>query len=79
MWIDWINYTDEKLYKKYVVDNSNEIKEEYESEGEDWYDFALVDNSDILELLEGWNGTSLNEECRLPTGHKSDSRRITII
>jgi hypothetical protein len=36
-----------------VVDNPNEIKEEYESEGEDWYDFALVDNSDILELLEG--------------------------
>jgi myosin heavy subunit len=63
-----INYTNERLHNKYVVDNFNQIKDEYAAEGVDLYDFALVDNSDILELLEGRNGiiTSLNEECLRP-------------
>jgi myosin heavy subunit len=70
-----INYANEKLQNKYVIDNFTQIKDEYEAEGVDLYDFGLVDNSEILELLEGRNGliASLNEECHLPTGKNDES------
>jgi myosin heavy subunit len=66
-----INYANEQLHNKYVVDNFDQVKDEYEQEGIDLYDFALVDNSEVLELLEGRNGliTSLNEECLRPKGN----------
>ena len=66
-----INYTNERLHNKYVVDNFNQIKDEYHTEGVDLYDFKLVDNSEILDLLEGNPGLiiSLNEECFLPKGN----------
>jgi myosin heavy subunit len=70
-----INYANEKLQNKYVIDNFKQIKEEYEAEGVDLYDLGLVDNSEILELLEGRTGLidSLNEECHLPTGKNNES------
>jgi myosin heavy subunit len=66
-----INYANEQLHNKYVLDNFNQVKDEYEMEGIDLYDFALVDNSAILDLLEGRNGliASLNEECVRPSGN----------
>jgi myosin heavy subunit len=65
-----INYANERLHNKYVLDNFNEVKDEYDSEGVDLYDFKLVDNSEILELLEGSRGLiiALNEECLRPKG-----------
>ena len=66
-----INYANEWLHNKYVLDNFNQVKDEYEMEGIDLYDFALVDNSAVLDLLEGRNGlvASLNEECVRPSGN----------
>jgi myosin-5 len=66
-----INYTNECIHNKYVFDNFNQVKDEYEMEGIDLYDFALVDNSAVLDLLEGRNGliASLNEECVRPSGN----------
>jgi len=84
-----INYANEKLHNKYVHDNFDMVKEEYEEQGIDLYDFALVDNSSVLELLEGKGGliSSLNEECLRPQGtaenfvlknktHHKDSKRL---
>lgn len=66
-----INYANEQLHNKYVVDNFEQVKDEYELEGVDLYDFELIDNSDVLEILEGRNGliSSLTEECFLPKGN----------
>merc|ERR1712238_165019 len=66
-----INYCNEKLQGKYVFDNFNKIKSQYIEEGVDLYDFKLVDNSEILDSLEGRNGliTILNEECLRPKGN----------
>ena len=60
-----INYANERLQQKYVVDNFQAIKHEYEGEGINVFDFSLVDNTDVMELLEGKLGliTQLNEEC----------------
>mmetsp|Transcript_24599 Transcript_24599/g.53004 ORF Transcript_24599/g.53004 Transcript_24599/m.53004 type:complete len:1710 (-) Transcript_24599:57-5186(-) len=60
-----INYANERLQQKYVVDNFQAIKNEYEEEGVNVFDFSLVDNTDVMELLEGKLGliTQLNEEC----------------
>ena len=46
------------------------MKEEYTAEGIDIFDFSMVDNSGVLELLEGKLGliSSLNEECVRPQG-----------
>jgi myosin heavy subunit len=70
-----INYANETLQQKYVLDNFNRVKEEYEREEIDLYDFALVDNSNILDLLEGPMGLIgfLNEECNLPPGKNDES------
>lgn len=66
-----INYANERLHNKYVLDNFNQIKEEYEAEGVDLYDFSLVDNSGILALLEGTTGilNAIDEESRRPKGN----------
>eukprot|EP00578_Thalassiosira_sp_NH16_P027413 CAMPEP_0181092850 /NCGR_PEP_ID=MMETSP1071-20121207/9132_1 /TAXON_ID=35127 /ORGANISM="Thalassiosira sp., Strain NH16" /LENGTH=1679 /DNA_ID=CAMNT_0023175045 /DNA_START=150 /DNA_END=5185 /DNA_ORIENTATION=+ len=60
-----INYANERLQQKYVVDNFQAIQHEYEAEGVNVFDFSLVDNTDVMELLEGKLGliTQLNEEC----------------
>lgn len=60
-----INYAKERLQQKYVVDNFQAIKHEYEEEGINVFDFSLVDNTEVMELLEGKLGliTQLNEEC----------------
>ena len=66
-----INYANEKLQHRYAVDIFAETKEEYEAEGIELFDFSKVDNSGVLELLEGRMGliTSLNEECKRPKGN----------
>lgn len=66
-----INYANEQLQHKYVLDNFRKVQEEYEAEGIDIFDFAIVDNSDILKLLQGRMGliVSLNEECVRPKGN----------
>mmetsp|Transcript_30439 Transcript_30439/g.61074 ORF Transcript_30439/g.61074 Transcript_30439/m.61074 type:complete len:1725 (+) Transcript_30439:85-5259(+) len=60
-----INYANERLQQKYVGDNFQAIKSEYEDEGINVFDFSLIDNSHVMELLEGKLGliTQLNEEC----------------
>lgn len=60
-----INYANERLQQKYVVDNFQAIQHEYGAEGVNVFDFSLVDNTDVMELLEGKLGliTQLNEEC----------------
>lgn len=66
-----INYANEKLQHRYAVDIFAETKEEYEAEGIELFDFSKVDNSGVLDLLEGRMGliTSLNEECKRPKGN----------
>jgi myosin-5 len=66
-----INYTNEKLQFKFVVDNFNQIRDEYIEEGVDLFDFKLIDNSETLHLLESRHGLikTLNEECMLPKGN----------
>ena len=65
-----INYANEMLHKKYVDDNFQRFKIEYEKEGIELFDFSVVDNVDVLELLEGKEGivNMMNEECRMPNG-----------
>jgi len=65
-----INYANERLQQKYVVDNFRAIKVEYEEEGINVFDFSLIDNSDVMDLLEGKMGlmVQLNEECVRPNG-----------
>ena len=60
-----INYANEKLHKKYVDDNFQRFKVEYEREGIELFDFNKVDNSDILCVFEGRSGllNAINEEC----------------
>jgi myosin heavy subunit len=66
-----INYANEHLQHKYVLDNFKQFQEEYESEGIELFDFRVVDNSDVLHLLENRLGIliSLNEECVRPKGN----------
>lgn len=66
-----INYANEQVYHKYVLDNFQQVKDEYESEGIEIFDFKMVDNSAVLNLLESRLGLiiSLNEECARPKGN----------
>ena len=70
-----INYVSEKIQHKFILDNFNKIKVEYDMEGIDFCDFSIVDNSTTLELFEGSSGliNALNEECHLPSGRKDKS------
>ncbi|KAL9191102.1 hypothetical protein ACHAXT_000808 [Thalassiosira profunda] len=69
-----INYANERLQQKYVMDNFAAIKSEYEDEGINVFDFSLVDNTEVLQLLEGKLGliTQLNEECVKKMGGDED-------
>ena len=69
-----INYANERLQQKYVVDNFQAIKLEYEEEGVNVFDFSLVDNTEVMQLLEGKLGliTQLNEECVRKNGKGED-------
>jgi len=66
-----INYANERIQHKYAMDTFLLIKEEYEAEGIQIYDFSRVDNSDVLSLVEGRTGVimMLNEECLRPKGN----------
>ena len=65
-----INYANEMLHKKYIDDNFQRFKEEYEREGIELFDFSLVDNAAVLDLLQGHEGViyMVNEECVVPNG-----------
>jgi len=66
-----INYANERLQQKYVMDNFIAVKNEYEEEGIDLFDFSLIDNKPVLELLEGKSIgliSILNDECIRPKG-----------
>ena len=66
-----INYANEKLQQKYVMDNFQRVKDEYISEGIDLFDLSKVDNTDVLELFEGRRDgliTILNDESIRPNG-----------
>lgn len=66
-----INYANERIQHKYAMDTFLSIKEEYEAEGIQIYDFSRVDNSDVIQLVEGRTGLImvLNEECVRPKGN----------
>lgn len=66
-----INYANEKLQFKYASYIFRSLQEEYEAEGISLFDFSSVDNSSILNLIEGRLGlfSMLNEECVRPQGN----------
>lgn len=66
-----INYTNEKLQQKYTVDIFRSVQEEYAYEGIPLGDIVFMDNSDVLNLIEGRMGviSVLNEECVRPKGN----------
>lgn len=65
-----INYANERLQQRYVLDNFKAVKEEYTAEGIEIFDFRMVDNSPVVNLLERKESiiSSLNEECLRPQG-----------
>lgn len=68
-----INYANEKLQKHYNINTFTSVQEEYEFEGIELPDVKCVDNSQVLELIEGRYGilSLLNEECIRPNGNDS--------
>ncbi len=68
-----INYANERLQQRYVLDNFRAVKEEYTAEGIEIFDFRMVDNSPVVNLLERKKCiiSSLNEECLRPQGSAS--------
>lgn len=68
-----INYANEKLQKHYNLNTFTSVQEEYAFEGIDLPDVKCVDNSQVLELIEGRYGvlSLLNEECIRPNGNDS--------
>lgn len=65
-----INFANERLQQKYILDILRRHKIEYEAEGlvlPDWND---IDNSSTVELFEGQSGLikTLNEQCIRPNG-----------
>ena len=73
-----INYANERLQQKYVIDTFQAIQHEYEAEGVNVFDFSQVDNTDVVELLEGKLGliTQLNEECMRRGGMGGDENFV---
>jgi len=65
-----INYANEKLQQKYVMDNFRLVQTEYMEEGIELFDLSIVDNSHILDVIEGPMGVidTLNDECIRPNG-----------
>ena len=68
-----INYTNEALQHKYVKDNLQRHRVEYEKEGLQWLDMKQFDNTETLELFEGTKGiiNALTEESVLPNGNNA--------
>ena len=73
-----INYANEMLHKQYIDDNFKLFKDEYEREGIELFDFSLVDNADVLEILHGQKGiiSMVNEECVTPNGSSEVSVKL---
>jgi hypothetical protein len=67
-----INFANEKLQQKFTQDVFEVVQNEYKEEGLEWesIDCRAVDNSEVLDLLEGKMGiiALLNEECMIPKG-----------
>jgi len=66
-----ITYANERLQQKYVTDVFRKIRTEYESEGIEVFDFSIVDNSNVCNVIEGRTGliAILDEECARPKGN----------
>uniref|UniRef100_A0A7S4VR71 Myosin motor domain-containing protein n=1 Tax=Ditylum brightwellii TaxID=49249 RepID=A0A7S4VR71_9STRA len=66
-----INYANERIQHRYVVDNFLSVKDEYEREGIETFDVSDIENSAVLKLLEGRMGvfSILNDECVRPKGN----------
>lgn len=65
-----VNYVNEKIQHRYVEDNLRRCKAEYKKEGIELLDYKLIDNTLVLDLLEGRSGviSALNEESVRPNG-----------
>jgi myosin-5 len=65
-----VNYVNEKIQHRYVEDNLRRCKAEYIKEGIELLDYKLIDNTLVLDLLEGRSGiiSALNEESVRPNG-----------
>lgn len=66
-----INYANEKLQQKFTLDIFRSVQQEYEFEGIELGEITYIDNSDVLNLIEGRMGliSVLNEECVRPKGN----------
>ena len=65
-----INYANERLQQKYILDNLHHHKIELEAEGIALPEWKNIDNSSTVELFESVPGLiqSLNDQCILPNG-----------
>ena len=65
-----INYANEKLQCMFAHDVIVTVQAEYAAEGVHWTAVPFLDNSTVLELIEGKMGLLdlLNEECVVPKG-----------
>ena len=65
-----MNYANERLHQKYILDSLNRHKVEYEAEGITLPEWISIDNSSTVELFESVPGLiqSLNDQCLLPNG-----------
>jgi len=68
-----INYANERLQQKYIMDNFDCVRDEYTVEGIGTFEFTIADNADVVSLFEGNITTKktgliamLNEECITP-------------
>jgi len=68
-----INYANETLQQKYNMDIFKSVQDEYQYEGIELSDISFVDNSNVVNLIEGRMGliAVLNEECIRPNGKDS--------
>ncbi len=75
-----INYANERLQQKYILDNLHHHKIELEAEGIAQPEWKNIDNSSTVELFESVPGLiqSLNDQCILPNG-SSEVRRLESI
>jgi len=66
-----INYANETLQQKYNIDIFKSVQDEYLYEGIELNDITFVDNSHVVNLIEGRMGliAVLNEECIRPNGN----------
>jgi myosin V len=69
-----INFANEKLQQKFNEDIFKNVMAEYKSEGISLNEITFVDNTNVLDLIEGRTGllNLLNEECIRPRGNDLD-------